>query len=133
MSAKEFGKKRLTIYDPIFSQKIVCFFNCDGDDYARFQKRMGVVNVDDFDPNTMAFTTHISADNEPNTYIIWLKHFDWTIDDQSSLIHELIHVVVRIWGANNIEFIPETQEFFAHSVDKLYGIIAAKLLLVGKK
>lgn len=124
------GKTTLKIYDPIFKQKIMCFFNCDEANYVAFQKRLGVSNLDGYDPNNIAFTTHISAEGEPNTYVIWLKHFDWTIDDQASLIHELIHVVVRIWEANNIKFIPETQEFFAHSVDQLYSLIAAKLLKV---
>lgn len=127
------GKTQLKLLDPIFSQDVRIFLNCENDEYIKFQKKLNVANPDSTDANQLAFTTHITCDNEPNVYVIWIKHFDWSIDDQATLIHELIHLVVRIWEANNIQMIPETQEFFAHSVDKLYSIIAVKLLNKSKK
>lgn len=124
---KELKYKRFTIYDPIFKQKIVVFINGKPEQFARFEKKLGVVNSEPLDPNLWAFSTHISGDNEPNTYIIWLNHFDWTLDDQESLVHEIIHTVVRIWEANNIVFSVHTQEFYAHSVGRLYAMIGRKI------
>lgn len=126
-------KAKLKIFDPIFKQDIRVFLNCTNEEYVEFQKKAGVSSPDKTDANQLAFTTHLACDDEPNIYVVWIKHFDWTIDDQATLIHELIHLVVRIWGANNIQMIPETQEFFAHSVDKLYSMIALKLLPKKKK
>lgn len=129
----EVGKRKFTIYDPIFQQKICVFINCAEADFLNFQRKLNVSNVDGFNPNFVGFSTHISAEGEPNTYVIWLNHFDWTLDDQESLIHEITHTVVRIWEANSIKFTPDTQEFFAHTVGRLYSMIGAKIFFSKKK
>lgn len=121
------------IYDPVFKQEIRIFCNVTEDVWVRWQKRRKIVNADGLDPNHVAFSTHVTADGEPNIYIIFLNHFDWTLDDQDSLIHEIVHTVVRIWEANNIKFVPETQEFFAHSVGHIYALIGAKLMAANDK
>jgi len=127
-------KKTITVHDPVFEQKIIVLLNHTNEDFKNFEKKHGVVNGgEDLDPNFMGFTTHLSSDEEPNIYIIFIPKFNWTIQDQQTLIHEIIHVTFRIWGANNIAFIPETQEFLAHQVDKTYGLIAQKLIPKKKK
>jgi len=130
---KKIGKTQVKVYDPIFHQRVVILVNYSVEDYQAWEKRMGVANPSGHNYNVGAFTTHLTAEGEPNTYIVYMPHFEWTIDDQSTLIHELIHVIVRIWEANNIQFVPPTQEFFAHSVDQLFGEIAHKLLSKSKK
>lgn len=125
--------KKFTIYDPIFKQRICVFLNCTEEDYLKWQKKLNVSNIGGLDGNFNAFSTHISAEGEPNIYVIWINNFDWTLDDQESLVHEIIHTVVRIWQANNISFSPETQEFFAHSVGRLYAVIGARIMLSDKK
>jgi hypothetical protein len=124
---------RSVVFDPIFKQEIQVFCNLAEEDWMRWQRRRNIVNAEGLNPNTVAFSTHVSAEGEPNVYIIWLNRFDWTLDDQESLIHEITHTVVRIWEANNISFCIETQEFFAHSVGRLYAMIGAKLLLNPEK
>src|SRR5450631_1562443 len=104
---KKIPAKQFTIYDPIFGQSITVFINRQEADFMRWQKRLNIVNAEGFDANFQAFTTHVSGEGEPNKYVIWLTHFNWTLDDQSSLIHEIIHAVTRIWQANNISFSPE--------------------------
>jgi len=121
------GKRIFKIYDPLFSQSVTVFINCEEDDFMKWQKRLNVVNADGLDPNLIAFTTYVSADGEPSRYVIWLTHFDWTLDDQESLVHECIHAVIRIWKANNIPVSIDNQEFLAHSAGKLYSMIGAKL------
>lgn len=129
----DLSPKKFSVLDPIFHQRIYVFLNCKEEEYLRWQKRLNVSNGHGLDPNLVAFSTHVSAENEPNKYIVWLNHFNWTLDDQESLIHEIIHTIVRIWEANNISFVPETQEFYAHSVGRLYSVIAAKLMAEKKK
>lgn len=124
---------RIAVYDPIFKQEVQVFCNTKEEDWTRWQRQRHITNADGLDPNCIAFSTHVSAAGEPNVYIIFLNRFDWTISDQESLIHEITHTIVRIWEANNIKFVPETQEFFAHSVGGLYAAIAARLLIRKKK
>ncbi len=127
-------KVKFTVYDPIFGQEVVVFCNQEPRVFIDWQKKFNVSNVDDdFNPNFSAFSTHISGEDMPNKYVIWVNHFNWTLDDQSSLIHEVIHTIFRIWEANRIPFCPETQEFLAASTDKLYSTIAAKILLREKR
>jgi len=120
------------VYDPIFKQEIHVFCNNTEANLLSWQRRIGVSDDDNegLNPNFMAFSTHYSSPGKANVYLIWLNNLNWTLEDQSSLIHEIIHIVVRIWEANNIKFVPETQEFYAHSVDKLYSLIASKILRV---
>ena len=120
--------QKFTVVDPIFKQRVKVFLNCAEGEWLRWQKGMNVANVDGFNYNLEAFSTHVYADGEPSTYVIWLNHFDWTLDDQESLIHEIIHTVLRIWETNGIFFSLETQEFYAHSVGRLYGTIASRLM-----
>ena len=122
---------RTKVYDPIFKQEVTVFCNCTEAELSAWEKRLGVHEDDrrGLNPNFGAFSTHYSCNDAPNVYLIWLNRFDWTLDDQDTLIHEVVHTVTRIWEANNIKFVPETQEFFAHSVGRLYAAIAAKILL----
>ena len=123
------------MHDPIFHQEIVVFCNQTEKDLLDWQRRLGVSEGENrgLNPNYNAFSTHYSAEGEPNIYLIWLNRFDWTLNDQATLIHEIVHTVVRIWEQNNIKFVPETQEFYAHSVDGLYSLIATKILIRKEK
>lgn len=121
------GKLSFNVYDPIFKQKVLVMLNCTEEDFRKFEKKEGIVNPVEFDTLFGGWTTHISSSDKPTTYIIFIPSFDWTINDQATLIHEIIHVVFRIWGSNNISVIPETQEFLAHSVDGLFTEISSKL------
>lgn len=122
---------RFKVHDRIFNQEVHVFCNMDGADLLAWQKRLGVKDQDNegLNPNYRAFSTHYTCDGEPNVYLIWLNRFDWTLDDQDSLVHECTHIIFRIWGANNIPVAPENQEFLAHSIAHLYADIAAKILL----
>lgn len=125
--------KTLTVYDPIFKQKIIVFINRTKKEFDAWQKKMNVANDMPWNYNLGAFTTHLSAEEAPDIYVVYVPKFDWTIDDQATLIHELIHVITRVWNSNNIVFNNDTQEFFAHSVDKLWSNIAWKLMPRKKK
>ncbi len=125
--------KKFTVSDPIFGQEIHVFCNSTESAWYNWQKRLEISNPAGLDPNHVGFSTHISFDDRPNVYVIWLNQFNWTLNDQETLIHEITHTVVRIWQANNITFCPETQEFFAHSVGGLYSVIASKILATSKR
>ena len=131
ISDSQLAPIRTKVYDPIFKQEVVVFCNLTEKDLDVWEKRLGVHQDDrrGLDPNYSAFSAHYSCDDAPNIYLIWLNRFGRTLDDQDSLIHEVIHTIFRIWEANNIPFCSETQEFFAHSVGHLYAAIGAKLMV----
>ena len=94
-------------------------------DYFAWERKMGAKsgvpqNLDEF----VAFSCSMEARGKPTEWIVLLKHFDWTIADQGSLIHEIVHTVVKIWASNNIPVTPDNQEFLAHSIGRLYEDIA---------
>ena len=121
-------EKQFVVYDPIFKQEVNVFINQPYEKFIKWQKKIGVVNLDDDrNYNFLAFTTHIDGEKTRTKYVIWISEFDWTLDNQETLVHEIVHAVIRIWDTNNIELSKHTQEFFAHSVGRLYSDIGAKL------
>lgn len=55
------------------------------------------------------------------SYIIWMKSFDWTLDDQSTLVHEIFHTVSRILTDRGVKFDPENTEPFVYYFDWVFG------------
>lgn len=130
-------KRDFIIYDPIFRQRIYILLNKDEKDYAKFLNKQKIKDVEErsFGLNKFkGLSTYIDNEDGTRDYLILLKEFQWTIDNQCTLIHEIVHTIIKIWQSNNIPYNNDTQEFLAHSIDHLYGMIAKKLLVkVGTK
>lgn len=123
-------KRYFKIRDPIFHRPIHILLNHTPEQYTQFLNRMKVKDVADkeFD-NFEGFTTSIDIEEMPTEWVIYIKEFNWTIKNQGTLIHEIVHTVIRIWQSNNIPYNSDTQEFLAHSIANLYEDIARKLLI----
>lgn len=130
------SKKVYKVYDPIFRQKIWVLLNHSSKDYEKFLNKRGIKDVGDkefYFNRVSGFATHIEPkEDEPREYLILLKEFDWSIFHQGTLIHEITHIVFRIFESNNIPFNQDTQEFIAHSIGGIYESIARKLLVIVK-
>jgi len=122
----------LKIFDPIFRQRIWVLLNHDDKSYARFLNRQKIKDISKEIGNFAGFTAVVECENGLHDYLILLKHFNWCIKDQGTLIHEITHAVIRIFEGNNIPFNSDTQEFIAHSITGLYETIAQKLLVLKK-
>ena len=120
------------IFDPIFRQRIWILLNHDEKSYVRFLDRQKIKDVPSNLSNFNAFTSTVEYEDGVHNFLILLKHFNWCIKDQGTLIHEITHVVIRLFHENNIPFNADTQEFIAHSIAGLYELIAEKLLAVKK-
>lgn len=130
------GTKTFVIFDPIFRQKIHVLLNQNEKSYERFLNRRKVKDIGkkNFDLHMFqGLSTYIEAEDGYREYVILLKRFNWCIKDQGTLIHEIVHTVIKIWESNNIPYNADTQEFLAHSVGGLYELIAEKLLVITKK
>ncbi len=124
---KKIGSRHIKLYDPIFKQEIHVFLNTPDKEYIRWQKRVGVEEVDRVSNTFLGFSSVLTSDEDPPMYLIYIRDFQWTIKNQGTLIHELAHTVVKLWDTNNIKFNQDTQEFYAHTIANLYEDIAVKL------
>lgn len=123
-------KRYFVVYDAVFNQKIHVLMNHTPEDYERWLNRNKVKDValkslDDFAGWVSDFTTEEGQTQR----ILFIPRFNWAIKCQGTLIHEIVHVIIKIWSANNIPFNADTQEFLAHSIGRLYEEIAQKLLV----
>ncbi len=130
---KEMGQKKIVIFDPIFKQKIHVLLNYDEVAYRKFLKSENATD----ESNTSAtaanedfagFTTFMIDARGRREFIILVKEFEWKIQNQGTLIHEITHVIIRIFESNNIPFNKDTQEFIAHSIGNIYEMIARKIV-----
>lgn len=126
-------KRYFRIYDAIFKQRIHVLLNHTSSDYQKWLNRNNVKdiivkNFNDFQAWVSEFTTE-----KGNTErIIFLPTFQWAIKHQGTLIHEIVHIIIKIWQFNSIPYNQDTREFLAHSIANMYEDIAEKLLIKSK-
>ena len=123
-------KRCFMIYDSIFRQRIHVLLNHTPEEYQKWLNRNKVKDIvisefNDFQAWVSDFTTERGTTER----IIFIPNFQWAIKHQGTLIHEIVHVVIKIWNLNNIPYNQDTQEFLAHSIAGLYEDIAHKLLI----
>ena len=126
-------KKYFVVYDAVFDQKIHVLMNHTAKDYEKWLnkhkvKDIGIKSVSDF----AGWVTDFTTDEDTTERILFIPKFNWAIKCQGTLIHEIVHVIIKIWQSNNIPFNVDTQEFLAHSIGRLYESIAHKLLVKTK-
>lgn len=132
MKKKQFkiGKRELVISEAIFKRKVNVLLNFTPADFEKWCKKKGDKEYKDDgkERDFTAFSCDLSGKDKPTEWIICMKHFDWTIKDQGTLIHEIVHTVVKIFQCNNIPFNNDTQEFLAHNIGNIYEDICRKIL-----
>jgi hypothetical protein len=131
----ELGKRSFVVRESIFKFPIYVLLNYTSEEFEKFAHRMGATDykVRDAAANFTAFSTYMTAKDGRVDFVICLKKFDWAIAHQGTLIHEIVHTIVRMWGLNNVTVTDSNQEFFAHSIGLLYEDIAAKILRLKRK
>ena len=123
-------KRYFAVYDSIFKQRVHVLLNHTNQEYQKWLKRNKVKDIvekdyNDFQAWVLEFTTEKGATER----IIFIHTFQWAIKHQGSLIHEIVHIIIKIWQFNSIPYNEDTQEFLAHSIANLYEDIAKKLLV----
>ena len=128
-------KQYFKLNEAIFDRPVHVFLNYSHSEFVKWVRKYGVdryKNDNEYDVNFYAFSTIIHGKNRPDEWVICMQSFDWTIKDQGSLIHEIVHTILKIWNNNNIPHTLDNQEFLAHSVGQLYEDIAAKIFRLKK-
>lgn len=125
---KQIKKVYFTVFDAIFQQKIHILLNYTPEDFAQWLNKNKIkdISVKDF-ANFAGWASDFITEKETTERIIFLPKFQWTIKHQGTLIHEITHVIIKIWQFNNIPFNADTQEFLAHSIANLYEDIASEI------
>ena len=130
---RSIGKKYFKVTECIFNRTVHVLLNYSDADYEEWIKRIGAeLGHDSSYDNFSGWSVEMSIKGRQSEWIIVLKDFDWTIRDQGTLIHEIVHTVVKIWDMNHIPLDLASQEFLAHSIGNLYEDIAAKLLRIDR-
>jgi|ERR1051325_1439957 hypothetical protein len=130
------SKKDFIVHESIFNRAVYVFINWTHSEFAKFAREKGATDYQDdpnYDNNFSAFSTQITVKDCPDQWVICIKKFDWSIQDQGTLIHEIVHTIIKIWKYNNIPFTPDNQEFLAHAVGNLYEDICHEIFKVKSK
>lgn len=137
MKQEKIGKRYFWVREPVFHRKVHIFLGYSSKEFdqwwARGHKVIKPIEDETYNDNFHDFSTEINQDGKATEWCIVLGDFNWTIDHQGSLIHEVVHTVVKIWNKNNIPSNIHTQEFLAHEVATLYEDIAGKIFRLKRK
>lgn len=128
--APEVGRRAFRVEESIFKRTVHVLVNYDQRQYARWAQRCGYKLEGHAilgEADLAGFSSEITCDSEPTEWLIVLKNFNWCIQDQGTLIHEITHTIIKIFHANNIPWSDQTQEFLAHDIGNLFEAIAHKL------
>ena len=123
--------KHIIVYDAIFQQQVDVLLNYSPEKYEKWLNRNKIkdIEVKQYAEKRFAgWTSEYEVEDGVIKALIFLPTFQWAIKHQSTLIHEITHVIIKIWARNNISFNADTQEFLAHSIGNMYDDIAHKLL-----
>lgn len=129
---REDNKRYLVVEESIFHRKVHVFLNYTTEDYRQWCKKKGVEDEDHNNKEFTAVSFEFDHETKSTEWAIFIKHFNWSIHSQGTLIHEIVHTIIKIWSVNHIPYNRDTQEFLAHSIGNLYEDIAAKIMNIKK-
>lgn len=92
---KPIGKLYFQITDKIFDTPVhVCLNYSDSDlaCLAKKKKWRGDVSYNNFS----AYATELTDDTPGVEFLVAFKHFQWTISEINTLVHEVVHVITKI-------------------------------------
>ena len=126
---KSIGKRYIKVGEAIFNRTVHVLLNHSDAEYRGWLKKC--FNMDDppeMDADKFAGRSfELCFFDKPTEWVILVNRFDWDIKGQGTLIHEIVHTIIKIWKSNNIPYTIDNQEFLAHSVANLYEDIARKI------
>ena len=130
-------RERLKIYtikDPIYNQS---FLLCIGkkEDFDNRIERLYGVERDTRKLDGARFTL-FNEQQDKSVQYVWVKSFDWSIQDQALLAHELLHQAMRALNDCGVQIkngIEETNEEFVYYFEYLFKQVWQKLKPLHKK
>lgn len=124
--------KQFIIQIPLYAGKIHFAINCTEEDAVSFFNKKY-----DIDTECNGYTGfHIPIQNISNgnwTNLIFIRNFDWCIDDMITVIHELLHASINILDRSGVPINKENQECITYLHDALCGLSFKQLEPAKKK
>jgi hypothetical protein len=116
----------IRIHDPIYHAEIFLFLYPRDKITDVVKKRLNC----DYSPSLNHKAESLSIECKETgwtEYIIWMPKFNWSIDDQQCLAHEIFHTACRVLEDRGIKFDPERHEAHAYYFDWIFGELWNKL------
>lgn len=98
---KKLKKKFFKVDDPVFDSGVWVFVNyTDKELHVRIKKLLKTDKDIDFLKDGKGFSGRhfvLTSDKDGDIQrIIWLREFEWTVEDIAVMAHEIIHLVMRV-------------------------------------
>mgnify|MGYP001593908611 FL=1 len=102
--------KIFQIYEPLFKTQPILITNCSYSELAKYlKKKYGVEEKDDCITTAGQCLTYLDTKTESTLRIIYLKKLDKKPENLGVLIHELLHLVVRVLEDRGVPLIKDVR------------------------
>ncbi len=108
--------KYFDLYEKVYSARMVLCVNMSFKDALK-RVKVDWPSMDDFHPNEDAagFAAPVTVNNGQTIgWMVMLRHFDWTIADMGTLVHEIYHFVSGILQSRGIYHETTSDETYAY-------------------
>lgn len=120
--------KHFYFEDKVLDSGVEIFINCSEEELQNYLRKKlddKELNIKDGDrPDGLSFT--LERDKVLKR-IIWVKHFDWSVESQATLAHELIHFTLSVLKDKQIPISIDNTEIIAYYFEYFYNLIWDKL------
>jgi len=101
---KELPPKYWILNEDLYGAEIALGVNCTAKEFQSFlAKKYKDYQLFPINSNWQGYGGRITnSKNEGMGYCLWLKRFNWTIEEQGTAVHEIFHVVNRILSDRGI-------------------------------
>jgi hypothetical protein len=98
-----------------YRQSLHLVVNCGPEELVKYMLKKYKCSLDlDWLKTLSGGCINISEENKGSRYLIWLRSFDWTVEDQGTLNHELDHFIYRTLRDRGIPLSADTEEVYTY-------------------
>lgn len=114
----------LKIYDEVFRTEINFFIDHSFDELNDELRKRFDLELDEENKYSLAISAKLEKEGRP-CFMIWFPKFEWTIEYQGRVAHELLHSIFQITEHIGIELHEKSGEVFCY----LFQYYFTKLLV----
>jgi hypothetical protein len=122
------NRHKFYIYDSLYRAWVTLIVNVSNE---KAEKMINSRYVDclpvGLDVSHNACIIYMKSRHDPDLvvgHVIWIKNFDWSVEAQGTLAHELFHLVMYLLHSRGVSWSPSSDEAFAY----YYGWWLRKML-----
>jgi len=115
--------KIIKLFDPIYRANLRVMINCSFDDCRKHTLKE--FNTELQENNSLANGKAFALSD--GSYLVWVEKFNWSIDCQGVLVHELLHIAFYVIGDRGIKIDSDEDEALAYYFEYLFNSVWNKL------